>query len=63
MAIERAKSAEFTKRNLSRAVQELSYAAKKSEQLAVVTAILNNRDVFVVLPTDFGKSFAFPVCH
>ena len=44
---------------IERAVQQLGYANVKSEQLKVVTGIVEGRDVFVVLPTGYGKSLCY----
>ena len=38
--------------------QQLGFSTVKPEQLQVVTGILE-RDVFVILPTGFGKSLCF----
>ena len=40
-------------------VQDLGYKALKPKQLRVVTSVLRGRDVFGVLPTDFGKTLCF----
>ena len=44
---------------IERAVQQLGYANVKSEQLKVVTGIVEGRDVFAVLPTGYGKSLCY----
>jgi len=38
---------------------DLGYSSLKEEQLKVVTAFLEGRDVFTVLPTGYGKSLCF----
>jgi len=37
------------------AADDLGYSSLKEEQLKVVTAFLEGRDVFAVLPTGYGK--------
>ena len=41
------------------AAGDLGYSSLKEEQLKVVTAFLEGRDVFAVLPTGYGKSLCF----
>ena len=37
----------------------LSYSSLKEEQLCSIKAFIDGRDVFVILPTGFGKSVCF----
>ena len=41
------------------AAGDLGYSSLKEEQLKVVTAFLEGRDIFAVLPTGYGKSLCF----
>ena len=41
------------------AADDLGYPNLKNEQLKVVTAFMQGRDVFAVLPTGYGKSLCF----
>ena len=41
------------------AAKDLGYPDLKPEQLDVVETFVKGRDVFAVLPTDFGKSLCF----
>ena len=41
------------------AASDLGYPSLKDEQLKVVTAFLEGRDVFAVLPTGYGKNLCF----
>ena len=42
-----------------RAINKLGFSSVKSQQMMVITEFINNRDVFVVLPTGFGKTLCF----
>ncbi len=39
--------------------KKLGYPSMKPEQIDVVVAILEGRDVFAILPTGFGKSLCY----
>ena len=41
------------------AARELGYTDLKQEQLRVVEAFVEGRDVFAVLPTGYGKSLCY----
>ncbi len=41
--------------------KKLGYPSMKPEQIDVVVAILEGKDVFAILPTGFGKSLCY-VC-
>ena len=41
------------------AVKEMGYEAIKQEQMEAILSFLNKKDVFVVLPTGYGKSLCF----
>ena len=53
----------MTSEDIERAANTISkkfgHFSIKSEQLQVVSSILNGRDVFAVLPTGYGKSFCY----
>lgn len=46
---------------IERAIARLGYATLKPEQEKVVKAFLNGRDVFVSLPTGYGKSLCYGI--
>ena len=41
------------------AAMELGFSSMKPEQVEVAVAQVEGRDVFVILPTDFGKSLCY----
>ena len=41
------------------AAADLGYHTLKEEQLKIVTAFIQGRDVFAVLPTGYGKSLCY----
>ena len=45
------------------AARELGYTHMKSEQLRVVEAFIQGRDVFAILPTGYGKSLCYGCFH
>ena len=44
---------------IKKSVMRLGYAKLKREQEDVVTAFLSGRDVFLILPTGFGKTLCY----
>ena len=45
------------------AARELVYVHMKSEQLRVVEAFVQGRDVFAILPTGYGKNLCYGCSH
>ena len=45
--------------SVTEAAKELGYPVMKPEQLDVVVAFVQGRDVFAILPTGFGKSLCY----
>ena len=41
------------------AAMELGYSSMKHEQVEVAVALIEGKDVFAILPTDFGKSLCY----
>ncbi len=47
------------RKSITEAAEELGYLAMKAEQVDIVMAFVQGRDVFAVLPTGFGKSLCY----
>lgn len=44
---------------IHKAINKLGFSSVKPQQMMVVREFINRRDVFVVLPTGFGKTLCF----
>ena len=53
-------STKETKEIVARAAASLGYLSLKAEQERAILAFVSGRDVFVSLPTGYGKSFLLP---
>ena len=42
-----------------RVINKLAFSSVKYQQMMVINEFIRNRDVFVVLPTGFGKTLCF----
>ena len=43
--------------------QRLGYDRLKEKQLEAIVSFLQGNDTFVALPTSYGKSLIYAVCH
>ena len=52
-------SCSFVESAVYKAINKLGFSSLKPQQMMAINAFIDRRDVFVVLPTGFGKTLCF----